>query len=97
VFIKVGPPSIYMPNAFSPNNDGTNDLFLPITFGSKEFMFRIFDRWGNLMFESKDKKFKWDGTFNGKKCNSGIYAYAVELIYLNNKQETISGNLTLIR
>ena len=63
----------------------------------KSINFRIFDRWGNLMFESKDKKFKWDGTFNGKKCNSGIYAYAVELIYLNNKQETISGNITLIR
>jgi len=91
---------IYIPNAFSPNETGSSDNeVFQIIVGTdiKSINFRIFDRWGNLMFESKDKKFKWDGTFNGKKCNSGIYAYAVELIYLNNKQETVSGNITLIR
>jgi len=91
---------IYIPNAFSPNETGSNDNeVFQIIVGTdiKSINFRIFYRWGNLMFESKDKKFKWDGTFNGKKCNSGIYAYAVELIYLNNKQETVSGNITLIR
>jgi gliding motility-associated-like protein len=91
---------INIPNAFSPNETGSSDNeVFQIIVGTdiKSINFRIFDRWGNLMFESKDKKFKWDGTFNGKKCNSGIYAYAVELIYLNNKQETISGNITLIR
>jgi gliding motility-associated-like protein len=91
---------IHIPNAFSPNQTGSgdNEVFQIIVGKDiKSINFRIFDRWGNLMFESKDKNFKWDGTFKGKVCNSGIYAYAVEVIYLNNKQETISGNITLIR
>ena len=91
---------IHIPNAFSPNQTGSgdNEVF-QIIVGTdvQSINFRIFDRWGNLMFESKDKKFKWDGTFKGKICNSGIYAFAVEVIYLNKKQETISGNITLIR
>jgi len=91
---------LYIPNAFSPNQNGSgaNEVF-QIIVGTdvKSINFRIFDRWGNQLFDSKDKKFKWDGTFKGKMCNSGIYAYSVEVIYLNNKQETISGNITLIR
>ena len=91
---------IHIPNAFSPNQTGSGDNEVFQIYVGKDIQsinFRIFDRWGNLMFESKDKKFKWDGTFKGKMCNSGIYAYAVEVIYLDNKQETISGNITLIR
>lgn len=91
---------IHIPNAFSPNQTGSgeNEVF-QIIVGTNilSINFRIFDRWGNLLFESRDKKFKWDGTYKGKVCNSGIYAFAVDVIYLDNKQETISGNITLIR
>ena len=61
------------------------------------FTFSVFDRWGNTMYSSSQKNFKWDGSFKGMTCNSGVYAYIVDVVYLNGKKETLSGNITLIR
>lgn len=97
VFIKVGPPSIYMPNAFSPNNDGTNDLFLPITFGSKEFMFRVFDRWGEKIFESNDIKNGWNGLYDGKQLPPSTYIYFVYIKFLDDSEKYLKGSITLIK
>ena len=64
---------IEFPNVFSPNNDGINDFF-DLSFSMIEY--KIINRWGNLIFDSKDMNSKtWDGTFNGQKCNEGVYFY----------------------
>ena len=67
---------IYTPNAFTPNNDGINDVFLPIIngFDSEKFSMFIFDRWGNLVFESQNLNLGWNGlSSKNEECSSGIY------------------------
>jgi hypothetical protein len=49
------------------------------------------------MYSSSQKNFKWDGSYKGMTCNAGVYAYIVDVVYLNGKKETLSGNITLIR
>ncbi|WP_343030552.1 PKD-like domain-containing protein [Fulvivirga aurantia] len=99
------------PNAFTPNPDGRslgggtggsgsrlNDVFLPITQGVIEFRMLIYDRWGNLVFESNDKNIGWDGyNFNGKLLPAGVYVYKLELTLSNGQRSTRVGDVTLIR
>jgi gliding motility-associated-like protein len=70
-----------IPNAFSPNGDGTNDVF-KIYFGNTQCKinsFQIYNRWGQLMFDSnRDNGFEWDGKYNGVVCSEGIYVYVIE-------------------
>ena len=63
----------------------------------KAINFTIYDRWGNKVFESAQKDFVWDGQFNGKACNSGVYAFMVNVEYWNGTVEVKSGNITLIK
>jgi gliding motility-associated-like protein len=57
----------------------------------------IFDRWSNKVFESSELNFQWDGQYNGRLLNTGVYAYAIEVTYNNGLREKLSGNITLIR
>ncbi len=67
---------ISMPNAFSPNGDGNNDLYKMYSGTIEEIeYFRVFDRWGSLVFESNDRYFEWDGKFNSKTVAEGVYIY----------------------
>ncbi|MCL2413158.1 MAG: gliding motility-associated C-terminal domain-containing protein [Bacteroidales bacterium] len=94
-----------LPNVFTPNDDGINDVFkamshdLPHGFGI--FTIRIFNRWGNLVFESNDPNFEWDGnTSNGRPAPEGTYFWIVELGVPSGEtivRETLSGNVTLLR
>ena len=96
-----------IPNAFTPNpngpsggmeDTGINDVFLPITSGVEEFLMQIFDRWGNLIFESKDKKQGWDGyDKNGRLMPAGVYVYKLVLRLSDEQRETKIGDVTLIR
>ncbi len=92
--------TIYIPNAFTPNGDGSNDFFE--TFGNKEawkqFSVGVFDRWGEKVYESSDINFKWDGTYKGKPLNPTVLVYLVKLVYLDNYTEKVhTGTVTLIR
>ena len=91
---------IHIPNAFSPNGTGNpeNDVY-QIIVGKNiaRINFKIFDRWGNLIFQSDKKDFKWDGSYKSKPCNSGVYAYIVEVSYVDGLDEILSGNITLLR
>lgn len=91
---------IYLPTGFSPNGSG-NDLneTLLIIVGKDvlSFTLSIYDRWGNLMVNTSDKNYQWDGTYKGQACNSGVYAYILDVKYVNGRTETRSGNITLIR
>jgi gliding motility-associated-like protein len=73
---------IYMPNTFSPNGDNVNDCFrgyLPPDVEVSYFTLRIFDRWGNLLFQTADAQGCWDGTFRGKDLDPGVYTWYLEM------------------
>ena len=79
-------PSIFVPDAFTPNNDGLNDIIKPICVGITQLnYFNIYNRWGQLIFTTSTITKGWDGTFNGTKQNSGTFVYTVQGIdYLGN-------------
>ena len=95
--------TIYIPNIFSPNNDGINDYF-SIGFSkiwpSFDIKFFIYDRWGELIFYSEDPNFRWDGNFNGKSLNPNVFVYYYELeVVINGELQliTASGDITLVK
>lgn len=91
---------IFVPTGFSPNGqgDGENEtLTLIVGKNIVRFTLSIYDRWGNKILNTSDKNFAWDGTFNGLPCNAGVYAYVLEVRFDDGKDETRSGNITLIR
>jgi gliding motility-associated-like protein len=95
---------VYFANVFSPNNDGQNDFFMvQASEGVKKVKsFQIFDRWGNRMFSQNDflpddPAHGWDGMFNGKSVNPGIYIYMAEVEYFDGETEIKQGDVTVMR
>ncbi|MEQ8910144.1 MAG: gliding motility-associated C-terminal domain-containing protein [Vicingaceae bacterium] len=76
----LGETKMYLPNAFSPDQDGHNDTFGAVGLNATNYKLRIFDRWGKLLFETKDVHQKWDGTYQGKKVSEGVYVYQMTAI-----------------
>lgn len=93
-------PILYVPNAFTPDGDGLNDEFLAVGRHISNYHFLIYDKWGNLLFESFNIYDGWDGTFKGDLCMTDVYAY---VIYYNGigdheKLDRVKkGTVTLIR
>ncbi len=88
---------LFMPTAFTPNNDGINDIYrIPpsATLTLKEFS--VYDRWGTKLFSTKDVQAGWDGSFNGKRQNSGVYVYYLKSV-INNKEVSLKGSFLLVR
>lgn len=73
-------PVVFIPNAFSPNGDGLNDYFKPVTAGLNSYIFQIYDRWGQLVYEDSPESKGWDGTFRGKPIEEGVYVYRLSAI-----------------
>jgi gliding motility-associated-like protein len=96
---------LYIPNAFSPNEDGFNDKFTAFSGISVQdiALLKIFDRWGNLVyvernFPHSDPGFGWDGQFNGKLAEAGVYTYVFEIQFIDNlPPRQYSGDITLLR
>lgn len=94
---------LFVPNAFSPNDDGANDWFQPQTnpeIAILEYQLLIFDRWGNLVFQSTDWTRGWDGQSKGEKAPQGVYLYAIQVRYRDDKKEdleTVRGDVLLLR
>jgi gliding motility-associated-like protein len=90
---------VYIPNAFTPNSDGRNDVLR--VYGTERvtvFHLQIFNRYGQLVFETRDKNKGWDGRFNGQWVNNGGYAYVCRYRELNGaKDEVIKGVVLIIR
>ena len=63
----------------------------------EEFVFRIFDRWGNLVFESFDPSTGWDGNYKGKACDPGVFVYYFEALCIDNEKYFEKGNITLLK
>ncbi|MEP6595191.1 MAG: PKD domain-containing protein [Ginsengibacter sp.] len=91
-------PGLYVPNAFTPGNDGINDVFRPLPIGMKSITyFRVFNRWGLLMYSSTKSEKGWDGTYKGKPQDPGVYVWMVEGIDYLDKRITRKGSVVLIR
>ncbi|MEM8582765.1 MAG: gliding motility-associated C-terminal domain-containing protein [Bacteroidota bacterium] len=95
---------LFAPSAFSPNDDGANDRWIP--FGgptvSRLISVEIFDRWGSPVFQTTDQRAGdllagWDGRYRGREAPIGVYAYAVEILLLDGSTQQASGSLTLVR
>ena len=88
---------IYIPNAFTPNNDGENDILYVRGQLIESMLFRVFDRWGEMVFESTDRNFGWDGTFRTKLLDPDVYDYYLQAVCIDGGEAIIKGNVTLIR
>ena len=103
IIVVCNDKNYFIPNTFSPNNDGNNDRFYPRGSGIARIQsMRIFNRWGELVFERKnfianDASMGWDGTFKGKKAEMDTYIYTIELVCENSVIFPYKGNITLIR
>jgi gliding motility-associated-like protein len=93
--------SVYFPNIFTPNNDNLNDEFkatLRLNLIAEINHFRIFDRWGNVVFETNDITQGWDGNNpKGNYLNNGVYVYVLDMICPGDSNQLIQGNVTLLR
>lgn len=102
VFIEVdivncNRPNIYVPNVFTPNNDGKNDMVFVKGEWIESFEFEIFDRWGETVFFTDKLSEGWDGTFNGKLCDAAVYFYRLTVNCAGGKKFVEGGDITLIR
>jgi len=89
--------SIYIPNAFTPNGDGTNDFFSTPYFGVQEFEIQIYDRWGMLIYESFDPDFQWSGFYKSRECQEGVYTYVITARGYVGEKIRRAGTVTLYR
>jgi len=87
---------VYIPNIFSPNNDGENDILFVRGKGIETLDFIIYNRWGEKIFESNDVNIGWDGTFKGNKVEADVFVYIVKGKYRNNVQFDKYGNITVV-
>jgi gliding motility-associated-like protein len=94
---------ISIPNVFSPNGDGINDFF-SLSFGSDiqvlSITGTIYDRWGNLVFNSQSIPFIWDGTYAGEKVMPGVYVYTINVKYLElgrEREKELMGDVTVMK
>jgi gliding motility-associated-like protein len=88
---------VYIPNSFTPNGDGLNDFFAVSTVNVVDFEILIFDRWGELIFQSKDKRFQWDGKYNNEIIEDGVYVYKVHYTSVNGDDVHNIGHVSLLR
>jgi len=96
---KIIEPNVFLPNAFTPDGDGLNDVFqLRSTEAfTKGFQITIYDRWGKVVFTSNNPQFEWDGTFDGESLGSGIFAYEVVYFDYRGRQVIQSGVVNIIK
>ncbi|MGG9961056.1 PKD domain-containing protein [Ferruginibacter sp. SUN106] len=103
IIVVCNDKNVFIPNTFSPNNDGVNDVFYPRGTGLFAIQsMRIFNRWGEMVFQKanlfpNDPAAGWNGRYNGRLQNSDVYTYIIEIICENSQLLTYKGNITLIQ
>lgn len=88
---------VYIPNTFTPNGDGQNDIMYVRGPKISELYFAIYNRWGEMVFETKDKNIGWDGIYKGRQADVGVFGYYVKAKCFNGLETFRKGNITLIR
>lgn len=95
--VELCPFEVFVPNVFTPNGDGINDMFVVKGLRGKEFNLLIYNRWGILLFDNKGFVQEWDGTVNGKPASAGTYFYTLEYTNeINNRREVKKGSFMLL-
>ncbi len=94
---ECGEPNIFLPNAFTPNDDGTNDVLQVRGSIVAESKLLIFNRWGEKIFETEETNGGWDGYFNGQPCPPDVYGFYLEILCFNGAKYIKKGNINLIR
>lgn len=93
----LGSNFIWAPNAFTPGLDGLNDLFHIIYRNSKGGVLRIYNRYGEMIYEANNFREGWDGTYNGTACPAGVYVFVADYLTNDNEWKSLKGNVTLLR
>lgn len=89
---------IYVPNAFTPNGDGLNDTWQVYAPGAERMYVKVFDRWGELVFNSDGPiDAKWDGKHNGKILPTDVFVYYIEVVYLDQQRTARKGSVTILK
>lgn len=100
--VCIGPDAtIYVPNAFTPNDDGTNDLFMPVGSGldPEKFEMWIFDRWGNMIYYTDDLNKGWDGRVQGASdiCQIDTYVWKIKAVDITGTSHNMLGHVNLVK
>ena len=89
--------NLQAPNAFTPNQDGINEVFTLNGIHVLTFNMQIYSRWGTLLYESNDITEGWDGTFEGTPVKEGVYVYIAKGVGFNGQPYLVRGTVTLLR
>jgi len=87
----------FVPNAFTPNGDDVNEVFVPVSRGVKGYSMVIFNRWGQKLFETSNPGSGWDGTFKGRPCTEDVYTWKIDARSSRDRQKNLSGTVLLYR
>jgi gliding motility-associated-like protein len=90
-------PVMFVPNAFTPDGKGTNDIFKPVISGVLDYQFRIYNRWGEKLAEFRNESEGWDGTYNGQNAPDGVYVYQISFKDYKEEIYQFSGTVQLLR
>lgn len=88
---------IYIPNAFTPNGDGLNDVFIPQGIGLERFNMTIYDRWGKELYYTNTMSEPWRGWYNGLELPNDSYVYRIEILDVNEEVRVFRGSVNLVR
>lgn len=97
IHVEIPCDELFVPSAFSPNNDGHNELLCLRGNCIQTCYFAIYDRWGEKVFETSDPKMCWDGTYNGKLENTAVFVYTLNITLINGEKISKKGTISLIR
>jgi gliding motility-associated-like protein len=97
VKVNANTGDFFIPNAFTPNNDGKNDVWKVYGSSIRDVEMKVFSQWGQVVFSSKDPQGSWDGYYGGKPAPVGPYVYIVKVVFTDGKSITRKGTISLIR
>ena len=89
--------AVGVPTTFSPNGDGQNDVLRVLGQGITRMDFKVFNRYGQLVFQTQNQTVGWDGTYKGKDLNPGTFVYTLEVSFAEGESEIYTGNVTLVK
>ncbi|MBL4669573.1 MAG: gliding motility-associated C-terminal domain-containing protein, partial [Flavobacteriales bacterium] len=95
--VNCGEPDVFLPNAFTPNGDNENDMLFVRGKIVEKMILKIYDRWGELVFETDKQSNGWDGTYKGNLVDPGVFVYYLEVTCVDGQEYFKKGNITVIR
>ena len=87
----------FLPNVFSPDGNGENDILKVLGKGIVDLELVIYDRWGEKVFETTDQNIGWDGTYKGRELNTAVFVYYLKINAINGETIKEKGNITVMK